>query len=260
MQQEPTLAQLIDAAIPYLIVGGILLVTGIAIGLFIAWLRSEAGRKPEGDAIQQEQGVQPEPSGPDRSGLKEMLRVWRSRNGGLVFELDGELYKLMGDLSVSRHTRMVQLVDEMRRWLGTLQSSPVTPSPVQDVTPRPVKAAIESPSAPDEPSGLQEAPLQAPDMKISSVLSRAVDQTLGGKKVAAAAPTSMAAQVDAILQDRLARLSEERKIKLVETPAHGIMVIVDKESYDGVGQVPYPDVQKLLRECVSEWEKKNYRT
>lgn len=88
------------------------------------------------------------------------------------------------------------------------------------------------------------------------ILARAI----GGDPKKARPPTlSVAAQVDEILQERLANSRlRDRNIRLVELPDRGMVVMVGEAEYDGVSEVPDEAVREILKDCVSEWEKRNY--
>jgi len=42
-----------------------------------------------------------------------------------------------------------------------------------------------------------------------------------------------------------------------DSPSMGIQVFVDGQIFEGVGDVPYPDIQQFIRECVAEWERRS---
>jgi hypothetical protein len=74
---------------------------------------------------------------------------------------------------------------------------------------------------------------------------------------AASAPTSMVAQIDAILQRQLASTPlAALGIRLVESLNGGVTVMVGKERFSGVGEVPDPKVQAVIRAAIAEWEAK----
>ena len=77
-----------------------------------------------------------------------------------------------------------------------------------------------------------------------------------------AAPKSIAAQIDEILQEKLESSSldhlpiERRAIRLMELPGKGMMVMVGLDQYEGVEKVPDPEIRSLIREAVEAWEKR----
>ena len=79
----------------------------------------------------------------------------------------------------------------------------------------------------------------------------------GPSKKGEAAPTTMVGQIDAILQVHLAGLPmENRGIRLIESPEGGVVVMVGLTKYNGVGEVPDPQVQAMIRAAIAEWENK----
>jgi hypothetical protein len=67
-------------------------------------------------------------------------------------------------------------------------------------------------------------------------------------------PLSIAGQIDAILQEKLAQSPGTPSVRLVEVPGRGVIVRVGLEAYDGVDQVPDPGIRQLIRAAVAEWE------
>lgn len=138
---------------------------------------------------------------------------------------------------------------------GAPGSAETIPLPSAATIPLPPTPAVSAPRVP--PAG---EPLagEAPAEKVKppgvlDILTRAI----GGDPSKAVAPKSLAAQVDEILQERLLTSPlRERGIRLIELPNRGLVVLVGLEQYNGVDQVPYPEVQALIRECVQEWERR----
>lgn len=69
--------------------------------------------------------------------------------------------------------------------------------------------------------------------------------------------SSIAAQVDEILQERLKGTElEQRGIRLMELPGRGMVVMIGLDQYDAVDDVPFPDIKAMLKSAVAEWERK----
>jgi hypothetical protein len=69
-------------------------------------------------------------------------------------------------------------------------------------------------------------------------------------------PLSIAAQIDEILQSRLKESGlGDRPIRLLEQPETGVSVLVGTEQYSSIDEIPDEQVQALIRQSVSEWEK-----
>ncbi|MEW5828072.1 MAG: hypothetical protein AB1846_04210 [Chloroflexota bacterium] len=68
---------------------------------------------------------------------------------------------------------------------------------------------------------------------------------------------SMVEQIDAILQDKIAGTPlAEKVIYLTESRGGGVLVNVGNLRYEGVNEVPDPEIQAALRAAIAEWEKK----
>ena len=226
--------------IPLALTALICLVVGVFIGLLLASLRSP--REKNRPAQNRE--------------LAEIVRIWQhKRDKNLVLEIDGQQYTSRGDLSVARHGRLVSLLNSLQLWLG-----------VQGTEARSEPRSPESqPTSPEGVATAQLAPLPIlsaqpaegkPKFSLNpiDVLVRAAATDVPQD---ATAPLSIAAQIDEILQEKLLdHPLHERGIRLMELPERGLVVMVGVEEFDGVGDVPYPEIQALLRECVAEWERR----
>jgi hypothetical protein len=68
---------------------------------------------------------------------------------------------------------------------------------------------------------------------------------------------SIAAQVDEVLQEKLASSSlKNQAIRLMELPTGGMVVMVNNDQFDGVNEVPDPEIRNLIQESVAEWERR----
>ena len=112
----------------------------------------------------------------------------------------------------------------------------------------------------EEPKKKEAAPVPQPMSKpiapvpaSKPVLSRVEAPSKKGE----AAPTTMVGQIDAILQAHLASLPlEKRGVRLIESPEGGVVVMVGLTKYNGVSEVPDPQVQAMIRAAIAEWENK----
>jgi DNA replication initiation complex subunit (GINS family) len=68
-------------------------------------------------------------------------------------------------------------------------------------------------------------------------------------------PTSIVAQIDAILQRQLAgNPLENRGVRLVESPTGSVTVYVGLDHFDSVDEIPDADVQAAIRTAIAAWE------
>jgi hypothetical protein len=66
----------------------------------------------------------------------------------------------------------------------------------------------------------------------------------------------MVMQIEDILQDMLAGTHlEQRGVHLVEDPIRGVIVQVGMARYEGIDSVPDPEIKRVIRSAVDEWEK-----
>jgi len=73
-----------------------------------------------------------------------------------------------------------------------------------------------------------------------------------------AKPTSMAEEIDAILQEMLARSEfAGRTIRLRSLPDQSVEVLVDNERFSGVGEVNDPAARSLIQEAVAAWQRQS---
>ena len=164
---------------------------------------------------------------PDDPGL---LRV-KDENGAFTLELDGERVDTKA-LSSDQKKRLIGLLNLMRPWLeggsASLQSSrptALTPTP-------PISASVIVPPL---------VPVSKPD----------------AKKAPPPPPLSIVEQIDSILQARMINTPlAQRDIRLQESYEGGVEVIVGKNKYTGVDEVPDADVKSAIRAAIEEWEKK----
>jgi len=76
-----------------------------------------------------------------------------------------------------------------------------------------------------------------------------------------AEPKTMAAEIDAIIQEKLpgSNLSD-RSVRIEEQPNFGLFVVVDGEKYAGVNAVPDEAVRSFIQRAVAEWQDRNSST
>ena len=68
---------------------------------------------------------------------------------------------------------------------------------------------------------------------------------------------SMVEQIDAILQDKIVGTPlAEKLVYLTESPEGGVLVNVGNARYEGINEVPDPEIKAALREAIAEWEEK----
>jgi len=163
---------------------------------------------------------------------KTFLRLWLDSAERPALDLDGQRVDTTR-ISEPHRKRLVSLLSVMRPWIEGKTSAPA-PVPAPPPTPVP-------PPAPKSIFSLFPAPSLLPAKKV---------------ELPAALP-SMVAQIDEILQARLAiGPLAERGIKLQESPEGAVIVMVGAQKFEGVGEVTDPEVQSVIRAAIAEWEQK----
>ncbi len=159
-------------------------------------------------------------------GEIEVLRAWRSSAGKVRLEMDGQRIDDKERLQTEQRRRLVNILLDLRPWLEfNLDSPPARMSQEQPVVP-PVSAKTTQPS----------------------------------KGQPFTAPFSIVAQIDQILQNRLAGTPlAARGVRLQESPQGGAIVWVGVERFEGIDAVPDPEVKAAIRQAVAEWEQKPHQ-
>jgi hypothetical protein len=185
----------------------------------------------------------PRPMAPAEPSL---LRLSLDKRQQPCLDMDGQPIDT-SNMDPQQRRRLIDLMVLMRPWI---ESGPVQKAETPAPKPQPMPAASSHrPTVP--PFGGQPS--------ISSVPARVGTGPLvppPGPEPAVA-PTTMVGQIDAILQRMLIGTPmATRGIRLVESAQGGAMVIVGLNRYAGVGEVPDPDVQAVIRAAIAEWENK----
>jgi hypothetical protein len=259
---------LVGDLVTLVLVAGIALLLGLLLGLGIASAMGFWERRRE-----------------RRRGRDELLRVWReARSRRLNLEVEGDIYQTTDDLSVRQYREILRTLNELGKWLGGIRGEirpPVfedqsegaleyTGSPIQQIqsteAPQatnerqagaapPVNPAGTGISIPTDEAGEK---TQRVENKRSSGLGSSLGRIFRRKQPEKQEqPTSMAEQIDAILQEKLSGIPLPGvEINLVESPDRGLSVLVGDQVYDGVGEIPDDRIRELIQDSVREWEKR----
>ncbi len=205
--------------------------------------RNEEASDPALRAALQPAAAPPQPPAPApeirmQAQGKSLLRLTMDANEQPCLEVDGQRVDIT-QMEPPQRRRLIDLMVIMRPWIeaGPVARSPQpAPQPAQ-AAPAPVSAAV-VPPIPARGTGPLGTATPPPAEPVS-------------------APTTMVGQIDAILQAKLAGTPlATRGIRLVESVQGGAMVIVGLQRYAGVGDVPDPEVQAVIRSAIAEWENK----
>ena len=184
----------------------------------------------------------PAPPPPDNSVLK--LSLDPQQRPHLIMDgnrIDTTL------IAPDQRRRLIELMVMMRPWID---ASPVQKTPTGPLSPPPQQSA--------QPARVQAPPRQtAQPAPVPTPAAPAPAAQPPAPAEAGSKPTSMVGQIDAILQSKLAGTPlATRGIRLIESVQGGAAVMVGLSRYAGVGEVPDPEIQAVIRAAIAEWENK----
>jgi cell division protein FtsN len=212
--------------------------------------RSQGYKKRKAEE-EQEKKTQPPPE-PETVTVDDpgILRI-KNENGAFALDLDGNRVNPIS-LVPEQRKRLIEILNIMRPWLEGKPASPpaatsqppafrpsTTPSLQTQSRPAPVQPASPPPPAPTSQPG-------PPKPAVIPVEDRP-----------AAPANSIVTQIDTILQARLAGTPlEERGVFLTQSPEGGVIVYIGLKRYNGLDEVPDPEIKAAIRGAITEWENK----
>lgn len=180
-----------------------------------------------------------------------LLRI-KNENGAFALDLDGMRVNPLS-LSADQRRRLIEMLNIMRPWLEGRS----TPAPA--VSPRPSEPPPSlKPTTLDERLSTFGAPgpsRPAPPPAVESPVSR--PPTIAKEDRPVPPANSIVSQIDSVLQARLEGTPlQDRGIFLTQSPEGGVMVYVGLTRYNGIDDVPDPQIKAAIRAAISEWEDK----
>lgn len=142
-----------------------------------------------------------------------------------------------------------KIVFQMRPYVVETPGSESAPTPAVQPAPAPPPAPVSPPSS-----------LKIKAEAIPADIASSANYVFRQKPIAPAITASMTMieQIDQFLQAHLEGTPlEARKIAMRDGPDHSVQVLVGNEVFNGVANVPYPEVQAVIREAIAAWEKKH---
>jgi hypothetical protein len=221
------------------------LVIGLILGGLIGAVIASSMQKPS----------QPANNPPNRN-LRHVVGLWRDkRSGRLAVEMEEKYFASVEKLPSRQVSLLILSFNDLQIWLNVdnitsrlgmdraaeasndrSSQSPVEPVLLEDRSPAAFESDVTEPVRVD----------------VNEIVTRAVNPKGKIKEK----PRSIVEQVDEIVQKRLANSPyKNRLIRLVDAPGGGVEVLVDAKKYEGVGDVPDPEVRNFIQDCVKEWEK-----
>ena len=192
----------------------------------------------------------------------EVANLWRDRrNGSFIFQVENEFYKQGNDLSAKERKLLLKVIMDFYRWLEPPTTLPakseelIEPALSEENTPKnTVKTEVPNVSLMNTPVQVEQLNDQKGGLSAANIISRALRSDV---KVSTLPTQSMVTQVDEILQEKLIAANMQKwAVRLAEFPNKGMIVLVGLEKYEGIDDVPYERVRVIIRESVSEWERR----
>ena len=226
-------------------------------GLFEGRGQGYKKRKAEEEQERKEQpassppAAKPETITVDDPGL---LRI-KDDNGSFVLDLDGRRVT-PSSLSSDQRKRLIDMLNIMRPWLEgrSAPAAPARPAPPPPATVDERLAALGAPAPERQPAPPHPEP---PVARPVAQPPTARPSTIAKEDRPAAPANSIVSQIDSILQERLTGTPlEERGVFLAQSPEGGVAVYVGLTRYNGIDDVPDPEIKAAIRAAIAEWENK----
>lgn len=229
-----------------LFVAGVGLVMGGVLGWLVASLAR--GKESSNRAGAEDQKVSDPalPSSAPHPEALEVVQLWVDRRSGkLIPQVEGRVITSVEDLTGGQNERMRWAVQALAAWLG------LTPPRIE---PQQKSSPVQPPAENELPGAGESPPAGRVGFSPTDVLARALRSEVTQPSTPA---KSIAAQIDEILQEKLAGSEmQNRAIRLMEIPGKGMVVMVGLEQYQGVSEVPDPEIRELIKASVGEWERR----
>ena len=212
-------------------------------GLFEGRGQGYKRRKAEEEKERKEHPPAPPPAAPAAIKVDDpgLMRI-KNENGTLALDLDGARVDAT-TLSADQRKRLIELLTLIRPWLeGKPAAAPSMTATPPPPPPQPAPAQTAVPPSPATPA------IQPTPAKPATIAKEDRPNTPAN---------SIVAQIDSILQTRIAGTSmEERGVFLAQSPEGGVMVYVGLNKFMGVDEVPDEEIKSVIRAAIAEWEKK----
>lgn len=223
-----------------LILALICFIIGIIAAFLVQSLREE--KKPTDEELPPasvEEPVIETPIARPTANMIEVARIWKDKYSlRPVLEMEGDLYRNPEDVQPAQLEKLNATITELCDWLG----QPIPTHPPSAEAPAFLTSEPFPPTIVEKPS--RRGPLDIIKNSLEADIRSSIKS----------APKSLAAQVDEILQEKLAESTmASRGIRIMDTPSADLVVMVGLSKYDGIDAVPDPEIQALIREAVAEW-------
>ena len=229
---------------------------GYAFGLFEG--RSKGYKKRKEEESEEKKHTPPVESLPPASppipsDEIPVLDVSMAPDGELRLKMDGQRMDTSA-LDAEERKRLIAILTQMRPWLEAPKgASPHPPQPKPRSGREP--AGAKRPASPPQASAPEPAPI--PPAAPASDERPTAPPVDDGEDEPAPPPGSIVAQIDSVLQARLAGTPlAEKGIRLQEALGGGVIFWVGVSKYESVEDVPDEQAQAAIRAAIAEWEDK----
>ena len=208
-------------------------------------------QKEEAEDKKQRPLVEPLPpaSPPAPSDEIPVLGVNLAPDGQLRLQMDGQHVDTTA-LDTERRKRLIAILTQMRPWLEAPKSAP-------PAKPRPAPSPQGVPSPQKAPSA---KPMPAPTPSLSAKPAPSAPKPAApapAEEDRPAAPNSIVAQIDSVLQAHLVGTTlADKGIRLQESPTGGVLVWVGINKYESIDDVPDEQIKATIRAAIATWENK----
>lgn len=256
---------------PGVLLAGVIFLLLLAVGIFAAVIiylgKGSSDERPEPAAAErpaQERpaAVVPPAAAPAEAPAHpgEVMRVIRDEaTGRLLVEVEGRRYASIREIEDARvGRRVLWAIADLVRFTGGMATNPQAmrsigePPAAGPAAPPPTTASpLPSSSARTTVSSLAEPERQSYNM--AEFFRRGFQAT----EPAPAAARSFIDEIDDILQGYLERVPNRTESVHVRSAEDGTLRIeVGTTHYDSIEEVPVPEIQRLIRAAVAEWERR----
>ena len=236
------------------------LIIAVSVYLFGIWEGRGKGYKQRKAEEEQERKNNPPapalPSTPvtvkvDDPGL---MRI-KNENGYLTLDLDG-VRADTSSLTADQRKRLIEMLTLIRPWLEGRAALAPAPMPAPPHPPSPPLYNQPGPAAPIPiPSDPKLASQPIPSRRVAPTMAKSATSEKDERSAPPA--TGIVGQIDSILQARLVGTPlEGRGIYLSNSPEGGVIVNVGLQKFNGIDEVPDPEIKAALRAAITEWENK----
>lgn len=204
---------------------------GAAVGALLqrAQNRRSAPPPPQGSSTES-----PEGNKLASEGDVEILRAWRTLSGRVWLEMDGARQNGKETLTPEQRRRLVSMLVDLRAWVEKTPAAAAVPE--------------------IQPDHAVEAGLPHPAVAAIPLVNKGKKDEKEVKPVVVL--KSMVEQIDELLQTKLpGGPYQNRDIHLTEGPGGTVLVKDGLKKYEGIDAVPDAEIQALIRQTVTEWEK-----